>query len=97
MRLLSLRPDNLLITPKVTLSISFRNLVTLLPAIQATGLLAITLEGLTPSEHTSLLDTQPDMSLSAHPAPIIQSLGKYQFANARTTLVHVWQSCRASI
>jgi len=41
--------------------------------------------------------SEPDMSFSAHPAPIIQSLDKYQFANERTTLVHVWQSCRASI
>ncbi|MBU4450085.1 MAG: hypothetical protein KKE35_02195, partial [Actinobacteria bacterium] len=39
---------------KVTLSIGFRDLVTLLPAIQATGLLAFTLTGLSPAEHTSL-------------------------------------------
>ena len=38
----------------VTLSIGFRDLVTLLPAIQATGLLAFTLTGLSPVEHTSL-------------------------------------------
>ena len=54
MRLLTLRPGNLLITHKVTLLIDFRDLVTLLPAIQATGLLALTLTGLTPAEHTSL-------------------------------------------
>ncbi len=54
MRLLSLRPGNLLITPKVTLLVSFRDLVSLLPAIQATGLLAFTLTGLSPVEHTSL-------------------------------------------
>ncbi|MBL7124248.1 MAG: hypothetical protein ISS14_05100 [Actinobacteria bacterium] len=54
MRLLSLRPGNLLITHKVTLSIDFSNSVTLLAAIQATGLLAFTLTGLTPAEHTSL-------------------------------------------
>ena len=54
MRLLTLRPGNLLITLKVTLSIDFRDLVTLLSAIQATGLLASTLTGLTPAEHTSL-------------------------------------------
>ena len=54
MRLLSLRPGNLLITHKVTLSIDFRDLVTLLSAIQATGLLAFTLTGLPPAEHTSL-------------------------------------------
>ena len=38
----------------VTLLIGFRDLVTLLPAIQATGLLASTLTGLSPVEHTSL-------------------------------------------
>jgi hypothetical protein len=38
----------------VTLSIDFRGSVTLLSAIQATGLLALTLTGLTPAEHTSL-------------------------------------------
>ena len=54
MRLLSLRPGNLLITHKVTLLIDFSNSVTLLAAIQATGLLAFTLTGLTPAEHTSL-------------------------------------------
>ena len=32
----------------------FRYLVSLLPAIQATGLLILTLTGLTPAEHTSL-------------------------------------------
>jgi len=53
-RLLSLRPDNLLITHKMTLSIDFSSLVTLLAAIQATGLPAFTLTGLTPAEHTSL-------------------------------------------
>jgi len=53
-RLLSLRPDNLLTTHKVTLSIDFSSLVTLLAAIQATGLLTFTLTGLTPAEHTSL-------------------------------------------
>jgi hypothetical protein len=54
MRLLTLRPGNLLITHKVTLLIDFRDLVTLLSAIQATGLLAFTLTGLTPAEYTSL-------------------------------------------
>jgi len=57
MRLLTLRPGNLLITHKVTLSIDFRDLVTLLPAIQATGLLTFTLTGLSPAEHTSLIWT----------------------------------------
>ena len=39
---------------KMTSLIGFRDLVTLLPAIQATGLLAFTLTGLSPAEHTSL-------------------------------------------
>ena len=51
---LRLRPGNLLITHKVTLLIDFRDLVTLLPAIQATGFLALTLTGLTPAEHIRL-------------------------------------------
>jgi len=54
MRLLTLQPGNLLISHKMTLSIDFSNSVTLLAAIQATGLLAFTLTGLTPAEHTSL-------------------------------------------
>ena len=54
MRLLSLQPGSSLITPKVTLSIGFRDLVTLLSAILATRFLAFTLKGLTPFEHTSL-------------------------------------------
>ena len=41
----------------VTLSIDFRNLVTLLSAIQATGLLAFTLTGLSPAEHICLIWT----------------------------------------
>ena len=57
MRLLTLRPGNLLITHKMTLLIDFRDLVTLLSAIQATGLLAFTLTGLPPAEHTSLIWT----------------------------------------
>ncbi|MCL4415166.1 MAG: hypothetical protein M1365_00470 [Actinobacteria bacterium] len=36
------------------MSIDFSNSVTLPAAIQATGLLALTLTGLTPAEHTSL-------------------------------------------
>ena len=52
-----LRPGNLLITPSVTLRVGFRNLVSLLSAIQATGLLAFTLTGLPPAEHTCLIWT----------------------------------------
>jgi len=53
-RSLSLRPGDSLITPRVTLSIGFRDLVSLPSAIQAIGLLALTLVGLPPTEHTSL-------------------------------------------
>jgi len=38
----------------MTLSIDFSSSVTLLAAIQATGLLVFTLTGLTPAEHASL-------------------------------------------
>lgn len=39
---------------RIALSMGFRYSVSLLPAIQATGLLIVTLTGLTPAEHTSL-------------------------------------------
>jgi hypothetical protein len=54
MRSLSLRPGNSLTIPRMALSMGFRYLVSLLPAIQATELHALTLTGLTPVEHTSL-------------------------------------------
>ena len=54
MRSLSLRPGDSLTTPKAALSMGFRSSISLLPAIQAKGLLAVTLEGLTPSERASL-------------------------------------------
>ncbi len=53
-RSLSLRPDDSLTIPTMALSMGFRYLVSLLPAIQTTGLLVFTPAGLTPAEHTSL-------------------------------------------
>src|SRR6185503_13135070 len=44
----------LVISPKETLSIGFRVLVSLHPAIQTTGLLTFAPAGLSPAEHTSL-------------------------------------------
>ncbi len=54
MRSLSLRPGGSLTIPKMALSMGFRSSVSLLPAIQATGLLAVAPKGLTPSERVSL-------------------------------------------
>ena len=51
---LSLRPDDSLTSPRIALSMGFRPSVSLLPAIQATGLLASTQVGLTPTERVSL-------------------------------------------
>ena len=44
----------LVISPRETLSIGFRVLVSLHPAIQTTGLLTLAPAGLSPAEHTSL-------------------------------------------
>ena len=54
MRSLSLRPDDSLTALKTALSMGFRLLVSRQPAIQATGPLALTLVGLTPTENASL-------------------------------------------
>lgn len=54
MRSLSLRPDDPLTALKTALSMGFRLLVSRQPATQATGLLALTLVGLTPTENASL-------------------------------------------
>jgi hypothetical protein len=54
LRLLSLRPDDLLTIRKMALSIGFRNSVSLLFAIQATRLLTFASVGLSPTEHSSL-------------------------------------------
>jgi hypothetical protein len=53
-RLLSLRPDNLLPIPRMALSIDFQDSVSFLPTIQATRLLTLASAGLTPAEYTSL-------------------------------------------
>jgi len=52
--LFALRPGDLLTILKMALSIGYRSSVSLLPAIQATGLLTITPMGLSPTEHASL-------------------------------------------
>ena len=54
LRSLALRPGDSLTIPRMALSMGFRSSVSLLPAIQATGLLALTPAGLTPAEHVSL-------------------------------------------
>ena len=54
MRSLSFRPGDSLTSLQIALSMGFRYSVSLLPAIQATGLLILTLASLTPAEHTSL-------------------------------------------
>ena len=51
---LTLRPGDSLTIPKMALSIGFKNSVSLLPAIQATGPLTLTPVGLSPTEHASL-------------------------------------------
>ena len=61
-RSLALWPDDSQISPRETLSIGFRNSVSLLPAIQATGLLTITPAGLSPAEQTSLCWTHHQLS-----------------------------------
>ncbi len=40
--------------------------------------------------------SEPDVNLSAHPAPIIQPQDESPFANVRTTSVLVWQSDQAN-
>jgi hypothetical protein len=54
LRLLSLRPDDLLPIPRMALSIDFQDSVSFLPTIQATRLLTLASAGLTPAEYTSL-------------------------------------------
>ena len=51
---LALRPGDSLTIPKMALSMGFRSSVSLLPAIQATGLLTLAPVGLTPTENASL-------------------------------------------
>src|SRR5262249_27674280 len=54
LRSLSLRPGNSLTTLKMASSMGFRSSVSLLPAIQATRLLAFASAGLSPAERASL-------------------------------------------
>ena len=54
LRSLSLRPGDSLTVPWMALSMGFKYSVSLLPAIQATGPLALTLARLTLAEHASL-------------------------------------------
>ncbi len=63
MGLFALRPGDLLTILKMALSIGYRSSVSLLPAIQATGLLTITPMGLSPTEHASLRWTRGFLSL----------------------------------
>jgi hypothetical protein len=56
---LALRPDDSLTIPTMVLSIGFRNSVSFLSAIQATGLLTFTPVGLLPTEHASFSWTHP--------------------------------------
>jgi hypothetical protein len=56
---LTLRPDDSLAILTMASSIGFRNSVTFLSAIQATGLLTFAPVGLSPTEHTSLCWTHP--------------------------------------
>src|ERR1035441_7041921 len=56
---LALRPDDSLAILTMALSIGFRNSVSFLSAIQATGLLTFAPVGLPPTEHASLRWTHP--------------------------------------
>src|SRR5713101_9984211 len=74
-RSLALRPGDSRSSLTMTLSMGFRSLVSLLPAIQATRLLALALAGLSPAERASLRWTHNrTLNLSIHPAPIIRPL-----------------------
>jgi hypothetical protein len=84
-RSLSLRPGNSLTTPKVALSMGFRDLVFLLSAIRATGLLAVTLAGLTPAEDTRLYWTHQTRSHSSGPHLWPRVSGTDVFGCARPT------------
>ena len=57
-RSLALRPGDSLTLPRMALSIGFRVLVSLHPAIQATGRLALAPAGLTPARRTCLVWTR---------------------------------------
>ena len=55
MRSLALRPGDSLTIPRMALSMGYRSSVSLLSAIQATGLLALAPVGLTPTERAGLV------------------------------------------
>jgi hypothetical protein len=72
---LALRPDDLLTILTMALSIGFRNSVSFLSAIQATGLPTFTPVGLPPTEHASLHWTHS----SAYLLPSPMSLWRVRF------------------
>ena len=63
------------ISPRETLSIGFRNLVSLLPAIQATGLLILAPAGLSPAEQASLCWTHNPAGRFPAPGSPVESCG----------------------
>jgi hypothetical protein len=75
LRLLSLRPDDLLTILKMALSIDLRDSVSLFPPIQATRFLTFASVGLPPTEHFSLslsfLD-MPKLNRPAHRYPCLR-------------------------
>jgi hypothetical protein len=68
LRLLSLRPDDLLTILKMALSIDLRDSVSLFPPIQATRFLTFASVGLPPTEHISLSLSFLDMPKLNSPA-----------------------------
>jgi hypothetical protein len=62
--LIRLRPDDSLTILTMALSIGFRDSVSFLLTIQATGLLTVTLVGLSPTEYASLRWTHQHAGLS---------------------------------
>src|SRR5271166_2028923 len=68
LRSLSLRPGDSLTIPWMALSMGFKYSVSLLPAIQATGALALTLARLTLAEHASLSWTHNHIRTFLSPA-----------------------------
>ena len=74
LRSLAVRPGDSLAIPRMALSMGFRILVSRHPTIQATGRLAITPVGLTPTERASLRWTHNRAcGLPAHGSPITVS------------------------
>jgi hypothetical protein len=74
MRSLPLRPGDSLTIPRMALSMGFRPSVSLQSAIQATGLLTLTLAGLTPAENASLLWTHTELDKIGRFQNLINSL-----------------------